>query len=242
MRPALDLLSRIDMVAPSEVVDLGCGAGNVTAHLAARWPGARVHGIDSSPEMLAKAKKDGPPGVIWTRTDIADWTPASPPEIIFANASLHWLDDHPRLFPRLLGMLAPGGVLAVQMPRNFAAPSHLAIEATVRDGPWRARLAPLARATPVGPPERYFDLLAPQAIRLDIWETTYLHVLTGTDPVAAFTESTALGRFLDALRGVERDAFRADYAGRVRAAYPPRADGTTLFPFRRLFLVAEREN
>lgn len=239
-RPARDLLDRLGDAAPGEIVDLGCGAGNVTALLAARWPNAHVSGVDSSPDMFARASETGLAGVAWTRADIAHWTPDRPPDLIFANASLHWLDDHPRLFPRLFGILAAGGRLAVQMPGNFAAPSHPAIADTVRDGPWRARLSPLLRPAPVAAPETYFDLLAPMAAGLDIWETTYLQVLTGADPVVAFTASTALKPFLDALAAAERAAFRAAYGRRIAAAYPRRADGTTLFPFRRLFLVAER--
>lgn len=239
-RPARDLLDRIDGAAPREVVDLGCGAGNVTALLAARWPDARITGVDSSPGMLSRAAETGPAGVAWTRADIAHWTPDRAPDLIFANASLQWLDDHPRLIPRLFGCLAADGCLAVQMPGNFAAPSHQAIADTVRDGPWRARLSPLLRPAPVAAPETYYDLLAPMAARLDIWETTYLQILTGADPVVAFTESTALRPFLDVLAAAERAAFRAAYGRRVAAAYPRRPDGATLFPFRRLFLIAER--
>lgn len=239
LRPALDLLARIPAEAPKFVVDLGCGPGNLTPYLKARWPRARVAGVDASAEMLAKARS-AVPDAEFAQADIGAWTPDAPPDVIFSNAALHWLDRHEELFPRLFGLLAPGGVLAVQMPRNHGAPSHTEIIATVEAGPWRARLEPLLRPSPTHPPAVYYDLLAPLAARLDIWETEYLQVLEGKDPVKEFTKGSALKPFLDALEGAERAAFEEAYAARLRAAYPPQPDGRTLFPFRRLFLVAAR--
>ncbi len=239
LRPALDLLARIPVEAPSLVVDLGCGPGNLTPYLQARWPQARILGVDGSAEMLTKARK-AVEGAEFVQADIGAWTPDSPPDVIFSNAALHWLDAHDALFPRLLGLLAPGGVLAVQMPRNHGAPSHTEIVATVQGGPWRARLEPLLRPSPTHPPAVYYDLLAGRAGRLDVWETEYLQVLEGRDPVKEFTKGSALKPFLDALEGAERAAFEEAYAARLRKAYPPQADGRTLFPFRRLFLVAAR--
>lgn len=237
LRPAVDLLNRVDADAPAEVYDLGAGTGNVTRLLAARWPGARVTGVDASAEMLAKATADAP-GIAWERADLAAWRPPRPADVIFSNAALHWVGDHARLFPALLGALAPGGVLAVQMPRNFGAPSHTAIAEAARSGPWRVRLEPLLRPAPVASPARYFDLLAPRAAEVDIWETEYVHVLEGQDPVKEWTKGTWLRPLLDALDEPERSRFEARYAELVAAAYPPRSDGRTLFPFRRLFIVA----
>jgi trans-aconitate 2-methyltransferase len=239
LRPALDLLARAPAEAPELVVDLGCGPGNLAPYLKARWPAARILGVDGSAEMLAKARKAAE-GVDFVQADIGAWSPNAAPDVIFSNAALHWLDRHDALFPRLLGMLAPGGVLAVQMPRNHGAPSHTQIVATVMDGPWRARLEPLLRPSPTHPPAVYYDLLAPCAARLDIWETEYLQVLEGRDPVKEFTKGSALKPFLDALDGAERGAFEEAYAARLRATYRPQADGRTLFPFRRLFLIAAR--
>ncbi|MBI2467250.1 MAG: methyltransferase domain-containing protein, partial [Candidatus Rokubacteria bacterium] len=148
LRPAVDLLSRIDVATPAEVYDLGAGAGNVTRLLRERWPNARITGVDESQEMLAKAAA-GAPEIVWQRADLATWRPPRPADVIYSNAALHWLGDHDRLFPGLLSALAPGGVLAVQMPRNFSAPSHTAIAEAVRGGPWRTRLEPLLRPAPV---------------------------------------------------------------------------------------------
>jgi trans-aconitate 2-methyltransferase len=237
LRPAIDLLSRIDAEDPGEVYDLGAGAGNVTRLIKDRWPDAHVTGVDDSQEMLAKAAAAAPE-ITWQRADLAAWQPAGRADVIYSNAALHWIVDHDRLFQDLVAALAPGGVLAVQMPRNFSAPSHTAIAEAARSGPWRARLAPLLRPAPVAEPAFYFDLLAPRVAALDIWETEYLQVLEGENPVKEWTKGTWLRPLLDALAEPERSGFEAAYAALVARAYPPRADGHTLFPFRRLFIVA----
>jgi trans-aconitate 2-methyltransferase len=237
LRPAVDLLNRIDLDHPGEIYDLGAGAGNVTRLIKERWPGARVTGVDDSAAMLAKAAATAP-AITWHQADLSTWSPARPADLIYSNAALHWLGGHERLFPALLGSLAPGGVLAVQMPRNFGAPSHTAIAEAARSGPWRARLEPLLRPAPVADPDFYYGVLAPKAATLDIWETEYLQILEGPDPVKEWTKGTWLKPLLDALPEPERGRFEAHYAGLVARAYPRRADGRTLFPFRRLFIVA----
>jgi trans-aconitate 2-methyltransferase len=237
LRPAVDLLTRIDVAEPAEVYDLGAGAGNATRLLQERWPSARVTGVDESREMLAKAAAAAPE-IAWEHADLATWRPPRPADVIYSNAALHWLGDHERLFPALFSGLAPGGVLAVQMPRNFRGPSHTAIAEAARSGPWRATLEPLIRPAPVAEPARYFDLLAPRAAALDIWETEYLHVLEGDQPVKEWTKGTWLRPLLDALDEPERGRFEARYAELVARAYPRRPDGRTLFPFRRLFIIA----
>lgn len=237
LRPAVDLLNRIDLDAPGEVYDLGCGAGNVTRLLRARWPEARITGVDSSEAMLDKAASAAP-DVAWQRADLAAWEPQRPAHLIYSNAALHWLTGHDRRFPALMGKLRPGGVLAVQMPRNFLAPSHTAIADAARSGPWRQKLEPLLRPVPVAEPAFYFDVLAPHSAVLDIWETEYLHVLEGEDPVKEWTKATWLNPLLDALDEPERSRFERCYADMVSEAYPRRADGRTLLPFRRLFILA----
>jgi trans-aconitate 2-methyltransferase len=237
LRPAVDLLGHVDAAAPAEVYDLGAGTGNVTRLLQARWPRARITGVDASEEMLANAAAEET-GIAWEQADLASWRPPRPADVIFSNAALHWLPDHQQLFPALLSALAPGGVLAVQMPRNFAAPSHTAIAEAARSGPWRARLEPLLRPVPVAEPAVYFDLLAPRAAAIDIWETEYVHVLEGDDPVKEWTKATWLRPLLDALAEPDRSRFEACYAELVARAYPRRPDGRTLLPFRRLFIVA----
>ncbi|MGQ9366713.1 methyltransferase domain-containing protein [Azospirillum sp. ST 5-10] len=239
-RPAHDLVNALPPMTPRRIVDLGCGAGQLARSLAARWPDAAVAGVDGSPEMLARAAATPSP-VRWIAADLRDWRPAEPVDLMISNAALHWLDGHDRLFPDLLAAVAPGGVLAVQMPRNFDAPSHALLYRTAQDGPWAERLAGALRGTPVHPPAFYYDALAGRARRLDIWETEYLQALEGERPVLEWTKGTALLPFLEALADdAERAAFLDAYQERLAAAYPRRADGTTLFPFRRLFIVAQR--
>ncbi len=237
LRPAVDLLNRIDVEDPAEVYDLGAGAGNVTQLLRTRWPNARITGIDESAEMLAKAAVAAP-AITWERADLATWRPPRPADVIYSNAALHWLGDHDRVFPALLSGLKPGGVLAVQLPRNFGAPSHTLITDAVRTGPWREKLEPLLRPNPVAEPSFYFDLLSSRTAALDIWEIEYLQVLQGVDPVKEWVKGSWLVPLLAALDEPDRSRFEARYAELAARAYPRRADGRTLFPFRRLFIVA----
>jgi trans-aconitate 2-methyltransferase len=239
LRPAIDLLARISLQHPQQIYDLGCGAGNVTAALAQRWPQARIIGVDNSPEMLAKAAKLLPQ-VQWRQQALDHWRADVAADLIYSNAALHWLADHQRLLPSLVDSVKPGGVLAIQMPRNFAAPSHTMIADTARAGAWRGKLESLLGAAPVAEPSFYYALLAPLSQSLDIWETEYLQVLEGQDPVKEWTKGTALIPFLQRLDGAEREAFEADYARRLRTAYPTDHDGKTLFPFRRLFVVMKK--
>ncbi len=239
MRPAVDLLARVPAAAPATVVDLGCGAGNLAPLFLARWPQAQLTGVDSSPEMLARARVEFP-SAKFVQGDIGRWRPAAPVEVLYSNAALQWLDGHDQLIPGLLEAVAPGGFLAIQMPRNFTAPSHTTIVETIEQGPWRARLEPQLRRDPVAAPGEYWRLLQGRAAKLEIWETEYLQVLSGENPVAEYTKGTWLKQFLDRLQGAEKAAFEADYRRRVAAWYPPQADGRTLFPFRRLFIVAQR--
>jgi trans-aconitate 2-methyltransferase len=237
LRPALDLLAQVPAERPRTVCDLGAGTGNVTRLLRERWPDAAITGVDSSAEMLDKARTDAP-GITWQQADLAAWAPDAPVDVIFSNAALHWIGDHARVFTRLAGALAPGGVLAVQMPRNFAAPSHTLMADAARNGPWRATLEPLLRPAPVSEPAFYYDVLVRCGTRPTIWETEYIQALEGADPVKEWTKGTWLKPLLDALDEPQRGAFEAAYTERVAAAYPRRDDGITLFPFRRLFIVA----
>lgn len=239
VRPAIDLLARIPIAKPESVVDLGCGAGNLTPMLRERWPQALLTGIDSSPEMLAKARADHPQ-TTFVQADIGHWRPAQQADVVYSNATLQWLPGHETLIPRLLDAVRPGGWLAIQMPRNFGAPSHTAVSATIEHGPWRGKLEPLLRRHPVAAPHDYWRLLHEDAADLHIWETEYLQVLDGENPVAEFTKGTWLKQFLDRLQEPERGDFEASYRARVLSTYPRESDGHTLFPFRRLFIVARR--
>src|SRR5438477_11059753 len=161
LRPAVDLLQRVPLPSPARVVDLGCGTGNVTALLRARWRAARVTGVDASPAMLERARASDP-GVDWQQADVATWAPPAPVDVLLSNATLHWLEHHATLFPRLVTAVAPGGALAVQMPRNFGEPSHTSIYEVAREAQWRHRLETLIRPEPTKPHDYYSDLLAPR--------------------------------------------------------------------------------
>jgi trans-aconitate 2-methyltransferase len=239
LRPALDLLARIPAAAPACVVDLGCGTGSLVPIFEQRWPQAKLTGVDGSAEMLAKARADHP-HADFVQADVALWRPAQPVDAIYSNATLHWISDHDPVFLRLLSDVTPGGWLAIQMPHNFAAPSHACVVETIEQGPWRARLEPHLRREPVATPQHYWQLLSSHCDQLDIWECEYLQVLSGEHPVAEFVKGSWLKQFLDRLQAPERSAFENDYRSRVARAYPPFASGQTLFPFRRLFLATRR--
>ena len=237
-RPALDLINRIPLDQPGFVLDVGCGAGNVTALLRARWPQARLLGMDNSPAMLASARA-ALPDVEFVEGDASRWRPPAPADLLFTNAVLQWLPDHEHLFPHLFGQLKPGGVLAVQMPRNHDRPSHTLMIETAKAGAWRTKLAAqIDRPQRVAEPAFYARLMASMTGAADIWEIDYLMRLQGDNPVVTWTRATGLRPFMEPLDEAERTRFEADYAARIRAAYPPEADGSTLFAFRRIFIVA----
>ena len=239
LRPAVDLLNRVDLDSPSVVYDLGAGAGNVTELLANRWPKARIVGVDDSEEMLQEAAKRAP-NIEWEVGDIGKWEPKEPAELIFTNAALHWITGHTDLITRLVSSLAPGGVLAVQMPRNFGALSHTSISEAALNGSWRSKLEPMLRPAPVEPPPFYIDILSSMSSSLDVWETEFSQILTGDNPVKEWTKGTWLMPLLNALEEPERIEFEAAYAALIADRYPKQPDGTTVFPFKRMFIVAKR--
>jgi trans-aconitate 2-methyltransferase len=252
---------------PRIVYDLGCGTGEITRILSATWPAAQVHGIDSSESMLEKARAAdvGSPScaVTFELGDLATWTAPTPADLLYSNAAYHWIPDHRAVFPRLLRSLAPGGALAVQMPMSWDLPSHRAMRETLELGRSAPSSAPRSKApegvvltTPVGAPfgpralrdamnrkplletAEYYDVLRENGAEVDLWETEYLQALEGEDAVLEWVSGTGLRPILDGLEGEERDAFLDRYRGRLRELYPRRADGRTLYPFRRLFLYA----
>jgi len=237
--PAIDLLSRIALEAPRSVVDLGCGPGNSTAPLKARWPHAAVTGIDSSAELLDTARRDHP-GARFVAGDIRDWAPPKPPDVVFANASLQWVGDHQRLMPHLFEQVGPGGVFAVQMPRNHDFATHALMRRVADEGDWRDRLVGAREPSPVKPPEFYYDLFAPRSAGFTVWETNYIQVMDGVEAVIAWLHGTGLRPFLARLSEAERPVFLDRYAALLKDAYPARADGKILLPYPRLFFIAVR--
>lgn len=240
-RPALDLMVRVPAdLQPREVWDLGCGTGEHAAVLAARHPGACVHGLDSSLEMLEQARARSA-AIEWVQGDIAGFTPEAPPDLIFTNAALHWLPALPRLVPRLVRTLAEGGVFACQVPLSYETPWYEALRETVADDRWTERLRQVQGTQRVPPAQEWYGWLAPLCGHVDIWTTTYLHILHGEDPIVDWMSGTGLRPYLQALTDEEeRLAFTAAYARRLAVLFPKRPDGTTLLPFPRLFVIARR--
>ncbi|MFT7772675.1 trans-aconitate 2-methyltransferase [Roseateles sp.] len=237
-RPARDLLARVPLQAPRRVVDLGCGPGNSAELLVQRFPDAEVIGIDSSAAMLESAR-ERLPGCRFELADIADWTPQDAPDLIYANASLQWVGDHERLLPRLLGLLAPGGVLAVQMPDNRDEPTHRAMRELAAQPPFAALIGDASRLrTELLGLDGYYDLLAPISASLDLWRTAYQHPMDSASRIVEWVRGTGLKPFVDPLPEPERTQFLADYEQRIASSYPQRADGRLLLAFPRLFFVA----
>jgi trans-aconitate 2-methyltransferase len=239
-RPARDLLAQITLGDPRSVYDLGCGPGNSTALLAARYPQATITGVDNSPAMLAAARA-ALPQCRFVAADLRDWEPDRPADLLFANATFQWLADHLAVLARLAHGLKEGGVLAVQMPDNLEEPSHRLMAETAAQGPWSGRLkAASAARLPLPAPAEYYDRLRPELSAIDIWHTAYQHPLKGAAAVVAWLEATGLRPYLEALAPSERREFLAIYEKRIAEAYPPQADGTVLLRFPRLFILGVR--
>lgn len=235
-RPFRDLLSRVGARNPREVVDLGCGPGHLTEALSARWPAARVTALDSSAEMVEAARVRGVDAQLG---DVTGWTPGPETDVVVTNAVLQWVPGHRRLLRDWVAALPADGWLAMQVPGNFDAPSHALVREVAADPRWAEALA-LRSPAAVDQPIDYADLVTAAGAEADVWETTYVQRLEGEDPVLQWISGTALRPVRDALGDKDYDAFRAELAPRLRAAYPRRPDGTTWFPFRRIFVVAHR--
>ena len=238
-RPASDLLARIPLAAPNRVADLGCGPGNSTALLRARWPSAEIVGIDSSPEMLRDARSSGV-AARFIKGDIASWMPDEPFDVIFSNAVLQWLGDHEMLIPRLFSFVKPGGVFAFQVPRNYDEVCQVLVREAAADSRWAQQLQSVRDWWNGLVPERYYDLLAADARTVDLWETRYFHVLEGEDAIFRWMMGTSLRPFAAALASPTKEEFLEHYRKALAVAYRPRPDGKTIHRFLRLFLVAQR--
>ena len=239
-RPAADLLARVQTEAPQSIVDIGCGPGNSTALLAAKFPNAGLVGLDSSAEMLEQARASEI-GARWVEADFDAWTPDAPPDFIYANAAFQWSRDPLALTARLFQTLSPGGVLAFQVPQNFDQASHVEVRAAIDESPYRSKLVGARQYDPgFAKAADYARTLSPFGAALDIWTTEYLHLLGGEDPVFRWMSGTGLRPFTQRLEGQERAQFEDAVRARLRKAYPPESDGRTLFPFKRLFVIATK--
>jgi trans-aconitate 2-methyltransferase len=240
-RPVRDLLAALPPIDARSVIDVGCGPGNSTEVLAARYPEARVAGIDSSPDMIAAARRRLPQ-VIFAVDDVQDRKLGGPFDVILANAVLQWVPHHETLLPQLIGKLAPTGGLAVQMPDNLDGPAHRLMRQIAAEGPWAAKLADAATArTPLAGLDWYYELLRPLCAKLDFWRTTYYHSLSGgAAAIVEWFKGSGLRPFIDPLNDAERGAYLKRYTAAIADAYPALADGSVLLPFPRVFMVAIR--
>jgi len=237
-RPASDLLNNIPLSSPSRVIDLGCGTGNSTALLAARWPAAHLDALDSSDAMLTEARQSGV-SANWMLADLATWNPDATYDVIFSNAAFQWLPDQDKLLPRLMSFVSPKGTFAFQVPSNFNAPSHTILDDLAEETAWKGKLKSVRRIQQSSA-SGYYDIMKPHASSVTIWETEYLQVLAGEDAVYRWVSGTSLRPFINVLNSEEREQFIAAYKTKMNIAYPRRSDGTTLFPFQRIFVVAAK--
>lgn len=244
LRPAIELFNRISVEAPSVVHDIGTGGGEIARLMARRWPEASVIGSDSSPEMLDKAEAATPDGstITWELLDLNNWQPTPNHDVIYANAVLHWLPDHAEIFPRLVTGLNPDGELAVQMPLSWWQPSHQVIRQTLAamNTPEADSLASFMQTPNVGQPDLYYEILRPKVATIDIWSTEYQQILSGHDPVFEWVSGSILRPVFAQLPESDVPRFSEMCRGALREVYPRQSDGTTLFPFKRLFLVARK--
>ncbi|MDB5990411.1 MAG: tam [Herbaspirillum sp.] len=239
-RPVRDLLAAVPTAKARSVVDIGCGPGNSTALLAARYPDALLHGLDTSSDMVAAAKKRLP-AVHFELADISEWNDPGPFDVILANAVLQWVPNHDTLLPGLRAKLAPGGSLAIQMPVNLDEPAHLLMREIAADGPWAEKLSEAAQVrTPRHDADWYYRVLQSSCSKLDVWQTTYYHPLAGAAAVVEWFKGSGLRPFLDPLNEGERAVYLDRYTAAIAEVYPALPNGTVLLPFPRLFIVATR--
>lgn len=240
-RPSRDLLAQVPLDRVDRAVDLGCGPGNSTGLIIERYGAAGISGLDSDAGMLEAARRRLP-GTPFLQADLATWQPDEPVDLLFANAVFQWVPQHLDVLERLMDGLGPGGVLAVQIPDNLAEPSHVLMDATAQDGPWRALFeAKPAVREPRPPPAAYFDRLGPKSARVDVWHVVYNHPMADAAAIVEWVKSTGLRPYLDMAGPAHRDAFTASYLARLTQAYPPMADGRVLLRFPRLFVLAVKQ-
>lgn len=242
-QPCRDLAARISVADVRRVIDLGCGPGNSTTVLSERWPDAEFTGLDSSAEMIVRARQEHPRHR-WIAAGIAEWAAGSDGQfdVVFSNAAMQWVEDHAIVYPQLFSHVAPGGALAIQIPGNIDALPHRLMRDLAASSAWRCWFPPgKVREWHHHEMEFYYDVLAPSSARLDLWATEYLHILPGAEAIVEWYRGTGMRPFLEALEtDADRERFAADYLAALQPHYPPRAAGGVLFPFRRIFLIAYR--
>jgi trans-aconitate 2-methyltransferase len=241
-RPAYDLIAQIPLQSPKIIYDLGCGTGHLTLALSNFWPDAQIIGIDSSNEMLEKAKTLNA-NISWENQSIENWTPQNgKADIIFSNSVLHWLDNHEKVFIKLIDSLNPGGILAIQMPNNFKEPTHTtAFEIIKSNKDWKSRFLSFLNHEPVHDFSFYYKLFSNGTNFINAWESTYFHLLSGTSPVVEWVKGSFLKPLLDQMPSEDKVKFLKIYTDKIAIHYPSQPNNTTILPFKRLFLVVTKK-
>ena len=241
-QPSIDLVGRIELENPSDIIDLGCGPGNSTRILYNRWPNAIISGLDSSASMIEKAKDDFP-GIDWILADAAHFKPGKKYDLIFSNAALQWIHGHDTLLPKLLGWLKPGGILAVQVPANSESKLHLAMIKVSKSEKWKGYTKNCESLIVYHKPDFYYKVLAPFAEKLNIWETSYFHILDSHIALIDWYKSTGMKTYLESLPDdLARNKFEAEVLEEIIAVFPLQPDSKVIYPFQRLFFVAEKKH
>ncbi len=238
-QPSHDLVARIQLPGPTRVVDLGCGPGNSTAVLRQRWPEASIVGVDNSTEMLQSAAESDA-RTQWVQADLASWQPDQKFDVVFSNAALQWLPDHEKLIPRLFGLVDDGGVLAVQLPDHYDSPLFRVLSDVADDRRWSSRMDEARTSLTHHRPSFYYDVLSPLTEQFDIWTTEYQHVVSSHDDILTFHRGSGMRPYLAVLSDDEQKTFEQLVLEGYRAAFAVAADGNVLFPFQRLFFIAQR--
>ncbi len=245
-RPCQDLVNRVLVKQPRRVIDLGCGPGNSSRVVAGRWLHAEITGLDSSPDMIAAARQLLPQ-VKWITGGFESWaagaTGSEVYDVVFSNAAFQWVADHATAFPQIFKHVAPGGALAAQMPANYGDPVHRLMRDMARSAAWQRSFPNGAKEWRTEEFAYYYDVFAPLASHLDIWETDYLQVMPNLEAIVEFFKGTALRPYLGLLQSeLDRERFLAEYLEGLRPLYLPRPDGRVLFPFKRIFIIVYRSS
>lgn len=240
-QPSIDLAARVEIAEPRKVIDLGCGPGNSTAVLQARWPTAEITGLDSDDEMLRAARRDYPQHY-WLQQDAATWKSRGEYDVVFSNAMLQWLPNHAQAIENWFAAVAPGGALAVQVPAHLRSAVHNHILEVVSEPMWRERTSDAAHAINSAEAGYFYDILSGLSQRIDLWVTEYCHVLDGPEEIINWMRGTGLRPYLNVLSPGEQQRFEAELLERVAVSYPRQQDGKVLFPFRRLFFIAYQKS
>lgn len=237
-QPSIDLAARIETENPGSVIDIGCGPGNSTQVLRNRWPGAKITGFDSSPAMIERAMADHPDAE-WITGDASSFVFKSKYDVVFSNAALQWMQNHEALIPRMYDIVAGRGALAVQVPADFESPLRRTLISVSEEPKWSKYTAGCDHLLNYRTAGYYYDILSKLSGRVDLWETTYYHILSSHADLVEWYKGTGMRPFLERLPDDgSRKSFEQEVLDGCKQEYELRPDGNVLYPFKRIFFVA----